>query len=133
MQPHLVRWDKEYRQKGLVVIEVDNGEIDAREDVARHVAELDLSYPVLWDEGQKTCLAYGVHRYSTAYLIGVDGKVLWEGDPTKVLWEGDKAVLDRKKMAENEERVREALEKVDLDALRKKKDPFVTGPAEESQ
>ena len=34
--------------------------------------------PVLWDKGEKNRTAYGIRDYPKFYLIGTDGKVLWE-------------------------------------------------------
>lgn len=38
----------------------------------------------MWDKDGRTCNRYGIMRYPTAYLIGKDGKVIWDGDPMKL-------------------------------------------------
>ena len=108
MAPHLVRWDTELRAKGLVVLDVDHGGIDEKDVLARYVKDKKKTYPVLWDEDGKTADLYGVKAMPTAYLIGPDGKVLWNGHPMAAQAEA----LQKKILA--------ALEKVDLAALKKK-------------
>ena len=81
MVKHLVRWNKEYGPKGLVVIDVDNGTQDSLKAVKEHVAKEKLQFPVLYDKGGKVCSFYKVRTYAHAFLIDVDGKVVWEGFP----------------------------------------------------
>ena len=38
MTPHLVRWHDELSQDGLVIIEVDNGQIDSLEELQEHIS-----------------------------------------------------------------------------------------------
>jgi hypothetical protein len=80
MKPQLVSWQEKHASQGLVIIDIDNGRIDTKD---RLKAEVDkgVKFPVLWDNGGKNCAAYGVRAYPSAYLVGVDGKVLWEGHP----------------------------------------------------
>jgi peroxiredoxin len=79
MSAHLVRWHNEFAKKGLVIIDINNGDIDSLAAVKKHVEKKKLPYPVGWDEGEKTCKTYGVQSYPSQYLIGTDGKVVWEG------------------------------------------------------
>ena len=92
MKPHLVRWHKDYSEKGLVVIDVDNGKLDTREAVQTAVEKGSLPYAVLWDKDARNCDAYGVKAYPSAYLIGVDGAVVWEGVPNPKNDEMEKAL-----------------------------------------
>ena len=85
MTPHLVKWDKELRQKGLRVIDINNGNIDTKSAVADNLKKKNKKYPTIWDEDQKICTLYGVNGYPAAFLIGVDGKVIWEGWPNPEL------------------------------------------------
>ena len=82
MTPHLVRWHNEFEQDGLVVIEVDDGTIDPLEDLATHIEDERIPYPVLHDENGDVCAAYGVQAYPTAYLLDRTGTVVWEGHPS---------------------------------------------------
>ena len=51
MATHLVKWDEQYREKGLVVIEIDDGRQDEDpEEVRAHAEKLGITFPVLWDK-----------------------------------------------------------------------------------
>jgi thiol-disulfide isomerase/thioredoxin len=82
MKPNLIRWHKDYTEKGLVVIDVSDGSQDKFDDLKKEVEEKGEKFPVLWDKDAKTCLAYGIQAYPQAYLVGVDGTVIWEGLPS---------------------------------------------------
>ena len=109
------------RSQGLVVLDVDNGQIDDRRLLSYSVEKSKKPYPVLWDRGAKTIAAYRVGAYPTAYLIGADGTVLWNGipDPT-----------DPRRF---EKMIKEALEEVDLEALREAKSPFLGKAVDEGK
>jgi peroxiredoxin len=81
MTPHLVRWHNQWSDDGLVVIEVDNGQIDSLEEVQAHAEEENLPFPILHDAGAEVCDAYGLKAFPVAYLIDETGKVIWEGHP----------------------------------------------------
>src|SRR5882762_2054142 len=100
MKTHLVKWDEKYRKQGLAILDIDNGTIDTMDAVKASVEKAKVKYPVAWDEGGKTCDAYGISSYAHSFLIGTDGKVVFEGFP-----------LD-KKIEEREEQVKEELKKV---------------------
>ena len=89
MTPHLVKWHQQYNSQGLTIIEVDNGAVDQEQAVEDHVRSERLPFAVLYDHKGTTCQNYGVRAYPTAYLIGRDGKVIWEGHPG-----GDMAALE---------------------------------------
>ena len=63
--PHLSALDRELREKGLVVLGADYG--DEPEDLAPFVKELDMSYPVLVDDGLAD--EYEVLVYPTSVVI----------------------------------------------------------------
>ena len=81
MKPNLVRWHKDFTEKGLVVIDVSDGALDEYDTLKKDVEEKGEKFPVLWDKDATICLAYGIQAYPQAYLVGVDGKVIWEGSP----------------------------------------------------
>ena len=58
--------------------------IGAPLEVMRRIVESkDLKHPVLWDDGCRNTRAWGVTTWPCAYLIGADGKVVWEGTPAR--------------------------------------------------
>jgi hypothetical protein len=81
MKPQLVSWHKNYAEKGLVVLDIDNGDIDPKANVKANVDKEKLPFAVLWDKAAKNCTKYGIKGYPSAYLIAVDGTVVWEGVP----------------------------------------------------
>lgn len=87
MIPVMNKWHQEFSDKGLVIVDVDDGGIDDLDEVKKDVAEQNIKYAVLWDKESKTCLKYGVEVFPRAYLIGVDGTVIWEGLPNEKLAE----------------------------------------------
>jgi peroxiredoxin len=100
MKPHLVRWHDAYAAKGLVILDVDDGTQDTLADLKKDVAEHQLPFPVLWDKDGKNVETYKVEGMPAAYLIGVDGTVVWEGHPNAKQSEADK--LEAKIKAELE-------------------------------
>jgi thiol-disulfide isomerase/thioredoxin len=69
--PHLSALDREWREKGLVVLGADYG--DAPEDLAPFVKELEMSYPVLVDDGLAD--QYEVLVYPTTVVVDRKGLV----------------------------------------------------------
>jgi thiol-disulfide isomerase/thioredoxin len=67
--PHLSALDRELREKGLRVLGADYG--DAPEDLAAYAKELDMSYPVLVDDGLAD--EYEVLVYPTSVVIDREG------------------------------------------------------------
>ena len=85
MSPHLVKWDKTLRKKGLTIIDVNSGRGDTKKDLAAYVKENKKKYPTLWDRDGAVCKKFGIKGYPAAFLIGADGKVVWEGWPNAEL------------------------------------------------
>ena len=104
MKPHLVKWDKEMKEKGLVVLDINNGKIDKKDALTKSVEKAELKFPVLWDKDQVNCKAYGIKGYPSAYLIDVEGKVVWEGNPDPEDKELDKAVAKELEKVKKEEK-----------------------------
>ena len=78
---HLVRWEAEFKQCGLVVVEVSGGE-DSEFDRSRQRLETwSVYHPVLWDRDNKNIRAFAISGWPSAYLIGADGRVFWQGNP----------------------------------------------------
>ncbi len=81
MQPHLVRWDRAYREQGLTSLYVGNGQRVTPEALTGVMSADGASFPLLIDTTGATTQTYQVRAYPTAYLIGRDGHVVWEGIP----------------------------------------------------
>ena len=82
MEPQLVSWHEKWSKQGLVIIEIDNGQIDSLDEVETHVADRNIPFTVLHDKGGAGCDRYSVRAYPSAYLIDKGGTVIWEGHPT---------------------------------------------------
>jgi hypothetical protein len=82
MKTHLVRWHNAYADKGLVVVDVDDGKADAQADLKKDIEESKVPFAVLWDKEAKNVDKYKVEGFPAAYLLGTDGKVVWEGHPS---------------------------------------------------
>ena len=66
---------EKYASQGLVVLGIDPEEKD---DVKPFLEEMKVTFPVALDDDKKTFHAYGVKGLPMAYLIGSDGKVIWQ-------------------------------------------------------
>jgi hypothetical protein len=83
LRPHLVRWEQQYSDAGLVVIEINQSIGEPLEVMRGMVEARDLKHPVLWDADCHNTKTYGVTSWPFAYLIGADGNVFWEGNPSR--------------------------------------------------
>jgi thiol-disulfide isomerase/thioredoxin len=81
MMPVLDRWHRDHAAAGLTVVYVDNAGVDRLEDVRREHAERRFPFAVFHDTSGKTIAAYGVRAFPTGYVVGRDGKVVWDGQP----------------------------------------------------
>lgn len=81
MQPHLVRWDRTYRDRGLAVVYVADGARVTPDKLMDAMRASGAAFPVAHEGSGGTTRAYGVAAYPTAYVIGRDGTVVWEGIP----------------------------------------------------
>lgn len=103
MKPHLVRWHRDYAEKGLVVIDIDNGAMDAKERLGESVKEGEIPFPVLWDKDGANCTTYGIKGYPAAFLVGVDGTVIWEGFPLPKVKEIEPLIVEELKKVKPED------------------------------
>ncbi len=120
MRPSLAGWDQKYKDRGLVVIDIDDGQRDTLADVQAHVKENGVTYAVLYDEGGKNATAYGVKGYPAAFLLDASGKVIWEGFPLPAV-------------AEIEPLIEKALAKAKPPAKNKSKEKKPSQPKEEAK
>jgi hypothetical protein len=79
LTPHLVKWHERFGPDGLVVLEIDDGNIDTLDAVREWVAREKIPYPVLHDADGARCAHYSIQGYPSIYLIGREGAVVWEG------------------------------------------------------
>ncbi len=55
-----------------------------------------MKHHVLWDEDCRNHRRYGIRTWPIAFLIGKDGRVMWEGRPSKaVVPSGEQKLVDR--------------------------------------
>lgn len=85
MRHHLVRWHKQYASHGLVIIEINSGRSEPLEVVRKLVADKGTRHAIVWDQHNSNHERYGIDAWSRAFLIGVDGRVVWEGNPARVI------------------------------------------------
>src|SRR5688500_19193682 len=85
MRRHLVRWEREYGERGLTPIEIEGGASEPTEIVRASVARQELRHFVLSDQGSRNHESYGITAWPAAYLLGRDGRVVWEGNPNRVV------------------------------------------------
>ncbi len=83
MRPHLVRWQEDYAEQGLLVIEITGGEQEPLNVVKEIVEKQRLNHPVLWDWECRNHDNYGLENWPVAYLVDTKGKVFWEGNPAR--------------------------------------------------
>ncbi len=79
--PHIVEWDKKYRDKGLVIIGVHTPEFEF-EKVAENVqAAIDahgIEYPVAQDNNYATWNAWKNRYWPHKFLVDKDGKIRYD-------------------------------------------------------
>jgi hypothetical protein len=69
---------KKLGDRGLVIVGVTN---EAEGTVNKYVADKKLTHPLVILQGDAVDKAYGVKGFPHSWLVGADGKVLWEGHP----------------------------------------------------
>ena len=64
-----------------MIVEVSGGR-DIPFDVAKErLSKWRIRHTVLWDKDNRNAEAYALSGWPSAYLIGGDGKVFWQGNP----------------------------------------------------
>jgi hypothetical protein len=61
---------------------------------------------VLWDKENKTIENYAISGWPSAYLIGADGKVFWQGNPAALRGRRDEEDAFRKLLKEQLEKAK---------------------------
>lgn len=72
--PDLERFYKEYRNRDVIVLGVDQGE--GRTVVAKFLREHGITYPNLLDENQTYGRAYNALGLPTTVIVGRDGRIV---------------------------------------------------------
>jgi thiol-disulfide isomerase/thioredoxin len=81
MAPHLDRWDSQFRDKGLRVIEVEYGPATSLGELEANLRRKGVAYPVLHDADGSVTQRFGVGAFPTAFLVNRIGRVVWHGFP----------------------------------------------------
>ena len=79
--PHVKELADKFSSRGLQIISVT---AEAPEIVKPFAAKNDMTYTIGLDDGKQTMRAYGIKSIPMAYLIGRDGKVIWQGHPAQL-------------------------------------------------
>ncbi len=85
LRRHLAKWQDDFEGDGLVIIEIGGGRYEELDTVKRSVEAQEAKHLVLWDEGDRNHRRYGIRSWPAAFLIGRNGRVLWEGTPSKAV------------------------------------------------
>jgi cytochrome c biogenesis protein CcdA/thiol-disulfide isomerase/thioredoxin len=76
--PYLEKWDRDYRNKGLVIIGVHTPEFEFEknfDNVSKAAKQLGVNYPIAMDNNYETWNAYHNHYWPAHYLIDQDGNI----------------------------------------------------------
>jgi pimeloyl-ACP methyl ester carboxylesterase len=76
--PQMIHIDQTFRKKGLAFISITYEEKPA---VEKFLKTSKITYPVALDCDQETFRAYGVKGVPTAYVLDLNGRVIWNGQP----------------------------------------------------
>jgi hypothetical protein len=77
---HLNELQAEYREQGLAIVCVSK---QAPSAIETFIEELQPEYPIV-AEASDSMRAYGRSSYPSAFLIGPDGRVVWDGHPASL-------------------------------------------------
>ena len=78
--PYITAWDRQYRDKGLVIIGVHAPEFEFEksiDNVRAAIARHGISYPVALDNSLATWLSFDNHYWPAHYLIDREGRVVY--------------------------------------------------------
>lgn len=77
--PRLEELHKQYAAQGIQLVGIYNSQDEAPRDIAAHGLAAGLSFPLVWDEGQKCTQLLGVQRVPTAVLLDGAKRVVYMG------------------------------------------------------
>ena len=75
--PHLEALWRQYRSDDVVIVGVDSG--DGRSDARRFLSAHGVTYPILFDPGQKLTGLYALPGYPVTYVLNRQGRIV--GNP----------------------------------------------------
>ncbi len=79
--PHMKELADKFSTRGLQVISITK----EKTDVVKPFAEQhNMTYTIGIDDGGQTVRAYGIRSIPSAFLVGRDGKVFWQGHPAEL-------------------------------------------------
>ncbi len=79
--PHLIEWDRKYREKGLVIVGVHTPEFEfekKRENVEMAIEKYGITYPVVQDNDYATWRAFGNRYWPRKYLFDAAGNIRYD-------------------------------------------------------
>ena len=76
--PHLNDLNKKFKDKGLVVIGISSEDKNTVENFRKGTP---MEYNVALDKGGKLSQQFGINGIPHAFVVGKDGKIVWEGHP----------------------------------------------------
>ena len=79
--PHLNALHQKYRSKGLVIIGISDEDPSA---VTRFRKKTPISYSVACDPGGRFRQQFGITGIPQSFLVGKDGRIIWQGSPTQI-------------------------------------------------
>jgi cytochrome oxidase Cu insertion factor (SCO1/SenC/PrrC family) len=80
--PTVNQWYAGLAGQGFTAMYCADGRRDTPQGVASALSRDGVRFPVLYDQGGAMTQAYGVTAFPTAFVIGRDGRVVWEGIPS---------------------------------------------------
>ncbi len=96
--PHLVELNSKYKDKNLVIIGLTD-ENRKEANIDNFVAQMKMDYIV--GTGSASGSIYEVQTIPHAFLIGPDGKIIWEGHPMNGLDQAIEDAMHKFQPAEN--------------------------------
>ena len=79
--PHLNEINKKFKDKGLVIIGVSN---EDKATVTDFRKKLPMDYNVALDKESKLSEKFGIEGIPHAFVVGKDGKIVWQGHPMQL-------------------------------------------------
>lgn len=79
--PHLNELNKKFKDKGLVIVGVTD---EDQKTVTEFRKKLPMDYSVAIDKEGKLGEKFGVNGIPHAFVVGKDGKIVWEGHPMQL-------------------------------------------------
>ncbi len=79
--PHLNELNKKFKDKGLVVIGITD---EDKNKVEQFRKGTPMEYNVAIDKDGKLSQQFGITEIPQAFIVGKDGKIVWEGHPLEL-------------------------------------------------